>query len=329
MELYREFLEERWRCFDAEAFVEADPLRVVYDLMSEVKGERKDVKGERKDVKGERKDVKGDKEDVKGDRGNVIGGSGTVNGERGEVSGDVVVEREFVRQVEVGALFVAMIAWGNRKMIKANANRLMEVMSWRPYDYIMSGAFEKYPDEQCVHRTLFGGAFKQVCRNLVEVYREFGSLESFVVGERGDREEVKGEMEEVKGEREEVNCKRGEVSGDEVVEGKYVERLAKITAPAKLGSVSGKSACKRLCMFLRWMVRTDKPDLGLWRKIKSSELFAVLDVHVVRQARENGLICGSSTASWKSVRELTECYRSWCADDPLKYDMVMMGEDLE
>ena len=315
MELYREFLEERWRCFDAEAFVEADPLRVVYDLMSEVKGERKDVKG--------------DKEDVKGDRGNVIGGSGTVNGERGEVSGDVVVEREFVRQVEVGALFVAMIAWGNRKMIKANANRLMEVMSWRPYDYIMSGAFEKYPDEQCVHRTLFGGAFKQVCRNLVEVYREFGSLESFVVGERGDREEVKGEMEEVKGEREEVNCKRGEVSGDEVVEGKYVERLAKITAPAKLGSVSGKSACKRLCMFLRWMVRTDKPDLGLWRKIKSSELFAVLDVHVVRQARENGLICGSSTASWKSVRELTECYRSWCADDPLKYDMVMMGEDLE
>ena len=309
MELYREVLEERWRCFDAEAFVEADPLRVVYDLMSEVKGDF----------------------EVKGDRGNV--------------KGDVVVEEEFVRQIEVGALFVAMIAWGNRKMIKANANRLMEVMSWRPYDYIMSGAFEKYPDEQCVHRTLFGGAFKQVCRNLVEVYREFGSLESFVVGERGDREEVKGDegdreemkgdegdREEVKGDegnKEKVKGDTGEVSGDEVVEGKYVERLAKITAPAKLGSVSGKSACKRLCMFLRWMVRTDKPDLGLWRKIKSSELFAVLDVHVVRQARENGLICGSSTASWKSVRELTECYRSWCADDPLKYDMVMMGEDLE
>ncbi|MBE6333930.1 MAG: DUF2400 domain-containing protein [Bacteroidales bacterium] len=307
MELYREVLEERWRCFDAEAFVEADPLRVVYDLMSEVKGDKEDVKGDRENVKGDREDV----------------------------SGDVVVKREFVRQIEVGALFVAMIAWGNRKMIKANANRLMEVMSWRPYDYIMSGAFEKYPDEQCVHRTLFGGAFKQVCRNLVEVYREFGSLESFVVGDRGDREKVKGESGEVKGDREEVKGDKenvkgdtGEVSGDEVVEGKYVERLAKITAPAKLGSVSGKSACKRLCMFLRWMVRTDKPDLGLWRKIKSSELFAVLDVHVVRQARENGLICGSSTASWKSVRELTECYRSWCADDPLKYDMVMMGEDL-
>lgn len=301
MELYREVLEERWRCFDAEAFVEADPLRVVYDLMSEVNGD-----------------------------------SGEVKGDREEVSGDVVVEEEFVRQIEVGALFVAMIAWGNRKMIKANAHRLMEVMSWRPYDYIMSGAFEKYPDEQCVHRTLFGGAFKQVCRNLVEVYRDFGSLESFVVGDRGDREEVKGESGEVKGDREEVKGDKenvkgdtGVVSGDEVVEGKYVERLAKITAPAKLGSVSGKSACKRLCMFLRWMVRTDKPDLGLWRKIKSSELFAVLDVHVVRQARENGLICGSSTASWKSVRELTECYRSWCSDDPLKYDMVMMGEDLE
>lgn len=307
MELYREVLEERWRCFDAEAFVDADPLRVVYDLMSEVKGDK-----------------------------------GKVKGDREEVIDDVVVEGEFVKQIEVGALFVAMIAWGNRKMIKANANRLMEVMSWRPYDYIMSGAFEVFPDEQCVHRTLFGRAFKQVCRSLVEVYREFGSLESFVVGERfdsgevkgeiGDKEEVKGERGKVKGDegdREEVKGDSEEVIDDVVVEGKYVERLAKITAPAKLGSVSGKSACKRLCMFLRWMVRTDKPDLGLWRKIKSSELFAVLDVHVVRQARENGLICGSSTASWKSVRELTECYRGWCAEDPLKYDMVMMGEDLE
>ena len=202
MELYREVLEERWRCFDAEAFVEADPLRVVYDLMSEVKGER-----------------------------------GEVNCDSGEVRCD-------------------------REKVK---------------------------------------------------------------GDEGDREEVKGD----EGNKEKVKGDTGEVSGDEVVEGKYVEHLAKITAPAKLGSVSGKSACKRLCMFLRWMVRTDKPDLGLWRKIKSSELFAVLDVHVVRQARENGLICGSSTASWKSVRELTECYRSWCADDPLKYDMVMMGEDLE
>lgn len=250
--LYKEILEERWRGFDAERFVEADPLNVVYALVKEVKGET------------------------------------------GEI-----VEEDFVRQVEVGALFVAMIAWGNRKMIKANALKLMELMRWRPYTFVISGEFEEYPDGQCVHRTLFGKAFKQVCRNLVKVYGEFGTLEGYV-----------------------KNKELG-ISGD----GEYVERLAKITAPAKLGSVSGNSACKRLCMFLRWMVRRDKPDLGLWRRISSSGLFAVLDVHVVRQAREHGLV-SCSTVSWKRVVELTACYKCWCSDDPLKYDMVMMEEDL-
>ena len=245
IERYREVLEERWSCFNAEAFIEADPLNVVYRL---------------------------------------------VRGERACVD---------VRDIEVGALFVAMIAWGNRIMIKNNALKLMELTNWHPYNYIVQGKYEEFPDGQCVHRTLFGKEFKEVCRRLRGVYEEYGSLEEYLVEE-------------------------GEV-GDS---SRYVERLAKITAPARLGSVSGKSACKRLCMYMRWMVRRERPDLGLWRRIDQSKLFAVLDVHVVRQAKEQGLVTGT-TASWRAVEELTSCYREWCNEDPLKYDMVMMMEDVE
>lgn len=253
-EYYKELLDRELQNFNAQAFIEADPLYVVYGLLDKLGGEQFDL-----------------------------------------------------RQVEVGALFVAMIAWGNRKMIKSNGVKLMELMEWRPYDYIMSGKFEEYPNEQCVHRTLFGSAFKEVCRNLVGVYSNYNSLQDYIISNNI------------------VDTNEKSCMG--VANGLYIERLAKITAPAKLGSVSGKSACKRLCMYMRWMVRKCSPDLGLWSKIHSSELFAVLDVHVVRQAKEYGLISGS-TAGWKSVQQLTLCFKEWCANDPLKYDFVVMLNDL-
>lgn len=247
-ERYREQLEVRWRGFNAETFINADPLNIVYSLKKHLADDYAD---------------------------------------------------NMQQHLEIGALFVAMIAWGNRKMIKANAMKLMHLMKWRPYNYILNGEFETFPDDVCVHRTLFGKSFKQVCRNLQQVYNQYATLQEYVLA--------------------------AEIPGSE---GGYVEQLAKITAPAKLGSVTAKSACKRICMYLRWMVRCDKPDLGLWRQINANELFAVLDVHVVRQAQLHGLVT-CKTASWRSVVELTDCYKGWCLVDPLKYDMVMMLNDME
>ncbi|MBR6803564.1 MAG: DUF2400 family protein, partial [Paludibacteraceae bacterium] len=90
------------------------------------------------------------------------------------------------------------------------------------------------------------------------------------------------------------------------------------------------SACKRLNMMIRWMVRNDGVDLGLWQtdKINCSTIYAIMDTHVAQQANKMGLI-SHPKESWKAVEELTAIYRSWDSADPLRFDMVIMELNLE
>jgi uncharacterized protein (TIGR02757 family) len=86
------------------------------------------------------------------------------------------------------------------------------------------------------------------------------------------------------------------------------------------------STCKRLNMFLRWMVRKDDAgvDFGVWRNIKPAQLLMPLDVHVERVARRLGLLQREQT-DWKAVLELTENLRAFDAEDPVKYDFALFG----
>ena len=87
-----------------------------------------------------------------------------------------------------------------------------------------------------------------------------------------------------------------------------------------------KSSCKRLNMFLRWMVRQDDKgvDFGLWKNILPSQLLMPLDVHVDRVGRRLGLLTRKQT-DWLSVLELTENLRQFDAADPVKYDFALFG----
>ena len=83
------------------------------------------------------------------------------------------------------------------------------------------------------------------------------------------------------------------------------------------------SACKRLFLFLRWMVRTDKVDLGLWKKsISPSNLIVPLDTHAWSIASNLGL-CKRSSANLQSAVEVTNSYRDICEADPAKYDFAV------
>jgi uncharacterized protein (TIGR02757 family) len=86
------------------------------------------------------------------------------------------------------------------------------------------------------------------------------------------------------------------------------------------------SSCKRLNMFLRWMVRKDERgvDFGLWEKIKPSQLLMPLDVHVGRVARKMGLL-ERKQSDWKAVLELSEKMRQLDPSDPAKYDFALFG----
>ena len=83
-------------------------------------------------------------------------------------------------------------------------------------------------------------------------------------------------------------------------------------------------AMKRMCMYLRWMVRKGPVDLGIWDFIKPSELYIPLDVHVGRISRQMGLLNRSSN-DFKAVMELTSKLKEFCPEDPVKYDFAMFA----
>jgi len=90
------------------------------------------------------------------------------------------------------------------------------------------------------------------------------------------------------------------------------------------------SACKRLNMYLRWMVRKDKSgvDFGIWKNIPTSKLICPCDVHVENVARKLGLVTGKK-ANWKMAEELTINLKSLNARDPVKYDFALFGLGVE
>lgn len=193
--------------------------------------------------------------------------------------------------IELGALFVAMITWGNRKAIRSAARHMLkDEMKWHPAEFVRSEAFrDSYRDAKngCVYRTLNSDRFKEVCES---IQQELGTANT---------------LEEL-------------FSGKSIEE--CIETLARWLAPAKLGT-AGKSACKRICMYLRWMIRQQSPDLGIWKSLSQKDLYAVMDVHVCQLTAP---ILKTKQANWKSCSELTRIFRGWCPEDPLKYDVALM-----
>jgi uncharacterized protein (TIGR02757 family) len=201
--------------------------------------------------------------------------------------------------LEIGGLFVAMITWGNRKAIRTAARHMLgDEMQWNPSAFILE---QQYLDcyqnakNNCVYRTLNKFKFIEVCENI------YNALESCRTTHPSE-----------------------ELTLEKCLEGLDMKQcIATITewlAPAKLGTM-GKTACKRICMFLRWMVRTETPDFGLWKSHLPSELYAILDVHICELTFP---ILKHKQASWQACEELTEIFRKWDKDDPLKYDVALM-----
>ncbi|RZL12038.1 MAG: DUF2400 family protein, partial [Hymenobacter sp.] len=102
-------------------------------------------------------------------------------------------------------------------------------------------------------------------------------------------------------------------------------------APARtrkhVATPARNSACKRLNMYLRWLVRRDNNgvDFGLWTRISPSELICPIDVHVERQARLLGLL-QRDKVDWPAAEELTANLRLLDPNDPVKYDFALFGE---
>jgi len=209
--------------------------------------------------------------------------------------------------IEIAGFFAATIAWGQRPTILRNAKKLMQWMDNAPQDFILH--FEENdlePFRNFVHRTFNGSDCIYFLRALQNIYHHHGGLsELFTSSLNKPNADIKEAI---------VHCRTL------FFELPHLKRTEKHFSNPEEGS-----ACKRLNMFLRWMVRKDKKgvDLGIWN-ISPSKLICPLDVHSGRIARKLGLLKRKQD-DWKAAEELTGILRSFDKNDPAKYDFALFS----
>ena len=225
------------------------------------------------------------------------------------------IPRQFTKRqdVEIVGLWTAVLAWGGRAVILRNAQQLVELMDGAPHDFVVGHtARDLKRFEDFKHRTFNGVDAVCFVKFLRHHYAAHDSLESAFC------------MQVARGAQ---TIEPGLVAFAERFAGSphYLARTRKhVSSPAR------GSACKRLCMFLRWMVRRDAQgvDMGLWTSISPSQLVMPLDVHVVRVSRALGLMQGDKV-NWQSALALTAVLRELDAEDPVRFDFALFGLGVE
>jgi len=224
-----------------------------------------------------------------------------------------------VADQEIAAFLVATIAWGRRDLILKSAEKMFALMGESPYAFVMDGG-ERALKGGCIHRTFFQDDLRYFCRGFRECYTRYGSLQALFASAADVWEGIALFRETMA----QANTAAAATTG---------KRRAKSSAAARQTAVYSKhvanpasaSACKRLNLALRWLVRREGPvDLGVWRDISPAALFIPLDVHVGRSARTLGLLNeGRKSNDKKAVISLTEKLRALCPEDPIKYDLAL------
>ena len=217
------------------------------------------------------------------------------------------------QDIEITGFLAATLAWGQRITIINKCNELITLMDGAPYDFILN-----HQDSDLKRFLLFKHRTFNTTDTLyfIEFFKDFyknhESLEeAFIDGLTDESCNTKTALE---------NFQKQFFSLED-----YPARTRKhIATPTR------NSSCKRINMFLRWMVRKDDKgvDFGLWNKISPAQLVCPCDVHVERVARKLGLITRPK-ADWQTAIELTQNLKQIDPTDPVKYDFALFGLGVE
>jgi uncharacterized protein (TIGR02757 family) len=250
----------------------------------------------------------------------------------------ISIPHTFTKQqdIEIMGLWAAVLAWGQRVTIINKCKELITLMDGAPYDFIMNHEdIDLKKLLQFKHRTFndidtlyFISFFRFHYTNHQSLEAAFIPTETpihpFVILSDSERFYKRD--------------KSASVTKAEPIE-KYLNHFRSYffslpdfphRTKKHISSPSQKSTCKRLNMFLRWMVRKDDfgVDFGIWNHIKPSELIIPCDLHVDRVARKLNLIIRKQT-DWQTAIELTERLREFDPIDPVKYDFALFGLGIE
>lgn len=210
--------------------------------------------------------------------------------------------------IEIAGFLIAIIAWGQRISIINNGNKLMRLMNHEPHEFIMN--FSKKDAvrfENFVHRTFNSADCVFFLNSLKNIYSKHKGLEYAFSGEFSEKEkDVKSAI---------TNFRH-----------LFLSIPHQLRSDKHISNPSAKSSAKRLCMYLRWMVRKDKHgvDFGIWQSIKPSQLCLPLDIHTGNVSRKLGLLTRTQN-DWQAVEEITSVLREFDKKDPIKYDFSLFG----
>lgn len=213
------------------------------------------------------------------------------------------------QDIEIAGFFAAIFAWGNRTTIIRKTRELMQLMDMQPYQFCLH--HDKSSLERLLHfkhRTFTTTDLLYFIEFLKFHYTRHKSLEDAFLA---------------------VPLK-----GQPVIEAAlthfhhYFFSLEHVPTRTKkhISTPARKSTCKRLNMFLRWMVRNDNRgvDFGIWKRFSPADLIIPIDLHVARVARRFNLLSRKQT-DWQAALELTAYLKKLDKDDPVKYDFALFG----
>lgn len=216
------------------------------------------------------------------------------------------------QDIEISGFFAAILAWGQRKTIINKSSELLEKMDNSPYDFVLNAnSNELRKLETFVHRTFNFVDLMYFLEFFKTHYINHTSLESAFLIENNKEENLKMNL---------IQFKKYFFSLDDTP-----KRTQK-----HISSPLSNSACKRINMYLRWMVRNDNKgvDFGIWKNILPSQLIIPCDVHVENIARKLNLTTRPK-ADWKMAEEITNSLRILDPNDPTKYDFALFGMGIE
>lgn len=210
--------------------------------------------------------------------------------------------------IEIAGFFAAIFAWGNRTTIINKTSELLRLMDNQPHRFVLS--YSKKDIARLTtfkHRTFCFDDLLYFIEFFRQHYSKHPSLETAFT----------------------QWMRPGDVTVERALNGFrnyfFTEEHARRTEK-HIASPQQNSACKRINMFLRWMVRNDKRgvDFGIWKNIQPAQLVCPLDVHVAKTARALGLLQRKQN-DWSAALELTENLRHFDKHDPVKYDFALFG----
>jgi uncharacterized protein (TIGR02757 family) len=213
------------------------------------------------------------------------------------------------KDIEIMAFIASIFAYGNVKQIINSLNKFLVIANNQPYRFIQNISINNRQTDNFVHRFYSAKDILHLFQWLNLAYNEFGSLKKlFLSGYQESDPNIKNAI---------TNYSNYFLQKAQNEFGTLSRGLKFMFPLPEKGS-----ACKRMNLFLRWMVRKDELDFGLWREIPTSKLIIPVDTHVARICKQLKLT-KRKNVSWKMAEEITNNLKKFDPNDPVKYDFAI------